>query len=144
MLEDMALPVRSSKKVKLMSTPPSNAGEALTFDSQVSFLPFINYLKNKSAGNSDTRSRFYNYLVEKFESEPALLRPVIDSSLLTQHADLLELLGTSLFPVVTDPEKNIFTLAVPYQFSIFSDSSPFRRLFVDGNDNFVLPENATP
>ena len=143
MLEDIAPAVGSSKKMKLMSASSCKAEEALTFDSQVSFLPFINYLKNKSAGNSDTRSRFYNYLVEKFESEPALLRPVTDSGLLSRHADLLELLGTSLFPVVTDPEKNIFTLAVPYQFSIFNDSSPFRRLFVDDDDHFVLPENAT-
>ena len=121
----------------------SGGKDKLNFDSQVSFLPFINYLKNKSAGNSDTRSRFYNYLVEKFESEPALLKPVIDSNLLSKHSDLLELLGTSLFPVVTDPEKNIYTFAVPYQFSIFSDSSPFRKLFVDEHDHFVLPENAT-
>ena len=135
--------MKSSKKVKLISAAPDEAEGTLSFDSQVSFLPFINYLKNKSAGDSDTRSRFYNYLVEKFESEPALLKPVLDSSLLSKHADLLELLGTSLFPVVTDPEQNIYTLAVPYQFSIFSDSSPFRRLFVDGEDRFVLPENAT-
>jgi len=139
---DIPAAATSSKKINLIPASPSDTKDTFDFDSKVSFLPFINYLKEKSAGNSDTRSRFYNYLVEKFESEPALLKPVIDSSLLSKHADLLELVGTSLFPVVTDPEKNIFTFAVPYQFSIFSDSSPFRKLFVN-EDHFVLPEDAS-
>jgi len=143
MMMDIPAVATSSEKIKLIPASPSDTKDTFDFDSKVSFLPFINYLKNKSAGNSDTRSRFYNYLVEKFESEPALLKPVTDSSLLSKHSDLLELVGTSLFPVVTDPEKNIFTFAVPYQFSIFSDSSPFRKLFVNEEDHFVLPEDAT-
>jgi len=143
MLEDIAPAIRSSKKVKLLTTLPGSTEEDLFFDSHISFLPFINYLKNKSTGNSDTRSRFYNYLVERFETEPALLAPVKDSSLLSENGDLLELLGTSLFPVVTDPEKNIFTLAAPYHFSIFNESASFHKLFVDGEEHFILPENAT-
>lgn len=142
MLEDIAPAIRSSQKVKVLTALPGGTGEDLAFDSHISFLPFINYLKNKSAGDSDTRARFYNYLVERFEAEPALLQPIKDSSLLSEYSDLLELLGTSLFPVVTDPEKNIFTLAVPYQFSIFDESATFRKLFVDGEEHFILPENA--
>lgn len=142
MLEDIAPAIRSSQKVKVLTVLPGGTGEDLAFDSHISFLPFINYLKNKSAGNSDTRSRFYNYLVERFGAEPALLQPIKDSSLLSENSGLLELLGTSLFPVVTDPEKNIFTLAVPYQFSIFNESASFRKLFVDGEEHFILPENA--
>lgn len=142
MLEDIAPAIRSSQKVKVLTALPGGTGEDLAFDSHISFLPFINYLKNKSAGNSDTRSRFYNYLVERFGAEPALLQPIKDSSLLSENSGLLELLGTSLFPVVTDPEKNIFTLAVPYQFSIFNESASFRKLFVDGEEHFILPENA--
>ena len=143
MMMDLPEVASSAKNIKLIPASPPGTKDTFDFDSKVSFLPFINYLKEKSAGNSDTRSRFYNYLVEKFESEPALLKPLIDSSLLSKHADLLELVGTSLFPVVTDPEKNIFTFAVPYQFSIFSDSSPFRKLFVNDEDHFVLPDDAT-
>ena len=143
MLEDIAPAIRSSKKVKVLTALPGSTGEDLVFDSHISFLPFINYLKRKSAGDADTRSRIYNYLVERFEAEPALLQPIKDSSVLSEHSDLLELLSTSLFPVVTDPEKNIFTLAVPYQFSIFNDSASFRKLFVNGEEHFILPENAS-
>src|SRR3989337_3126610 len=143
MLEDIAPAIRSSKKVKVLTALPGSTGEDLVFDSHISFLPFINYLKSKSAGDADTRSRIYNYLVERFEAEPALLQPIKDSSVLSEHSDLLELLSTSLFPVVTDPEKNIFTLAVPYQFSIFNDSASFRKLFVNGEEHVILPENSS-
>ena len=143
MLEDIAPAIQSQQKVKVLTTMPGITDGGLAFESQISFRPFINYLKNKSGGGSDTRSRFYNYLVEKFEAEPALLMPVNDNSILSEHAGLLELFGTSLFPVVTDPEKNIFSLAVPYQFSIFSDSASFRKLFVEDEEHFLLPENAT-
>ena len=143
MLEDIAPAIRSSQKVKVLTALPGSTEENFVFDSEISFLPFINYLKSRSAGNADTRARFYNYLVERFENEPALLMPVKDYSLLNENRDLLELLGTALFPVVTEPEKNIFTLAVPYQFSIFNESPSFRKLFVDEEQHFLLPENAT-
>ena len=143
MLEDIAPAVRSSQKVKLLTALPNSTNGDQVFDSQISFRPFVNYLKDKAEGNTDIRSRFFNYLVERFETEPALLEPVCNSELLGEHGDLLELLGTSLFPVVTDPEKNIFTLAAPYQFSIFNESASFRKLFVDGEEHFTLPENAS-
>lgn len=143
MLEDIAPAIQSSQKIKVLTTKPGSTNDGLAFDSQISFRPFINYLKNKSSGSTDTRARFYNYLVERFEAEPELMAPVNDSSVLNEHAELLELLGTSLFPVVTEPEKNIFSLAVPYQFSVFNDSGSFRKLFVEDEEHFLLPVNAT-
>ena len=142
MLEDIAPAIRSPQRVKVLTTSLRSTEDSLAFDSSISFLPFINYLKKKSVGNIDTRSRFYNYLVQRFEAEPALLEPVKDNNLLDNNRDLLELLGTTLFPVVSEPEKNIFTLAAPYQFSVFNASSSFRNLFVN-DECFLLPENMT-
>ena len=142
MLEDIAPAIRSPQRVKVLTTSPRSTEDSLAFDSSISFLPFINYLKKKSVGNIDTRSRFYNYLVQRFEAEPALLEPIKDNNLLDKNRDLLELLGTTLFPVVSEPEKNIFTLAAPYQFSVFNASLSFRNLFVN-DECFLLPENMT-
>jgi hypothetical protein len=141
MLEDIAPAIPSSQKIKVL-TPSKQQEAGLAFDSNISFLPFINYLRKKSLGNNDTRSRIYNYLVGRFEAVPALLEPITEPALLDEHRDLLDLLGTTLFPVVSEEQKNIYTLSVPYQFSIFSDSPSFRHLFVK-NDNFLLPEDAT-
>ncbi len=79
-------------------------------ESKVSFAPFINYLKEKRQSVSDTRERLYNDLIKKFESEPSLLYPE-DVEIIDQHAELMELLTTSLFPVVANflmMMKNIF------------------------------------
>ncbi len=141
MLDDIAPAIRSSQKVKLRTVAPKSAEDGLAFESQISFLPFVKYLKQKSGDKEDTRSRFYNYMIERFEAEPSLLTPIKNNEVLDDNSDLLELLGTSLFPVVSEPEKNIFTLTAPYQFSIFNDSSSFRNLFVS-EDQFLLPENA--
>ncbi|WP_276505038.1 hypothetical protein [Terrimonas pollutisoli] len=142
MLQDIASAIGSSEKVKVLTALPGSAEGNFAFDSSISFLPFVNYLKDHLAGIDDTRSRFYNYLIERFETEPALLMPIGDNRLLDEHSNLLELLGTALFPVVTDPEKNIFTLGVPYQFSIFNESAPFKKLFVDKEEHFLLPQDS--
>jgi len=145
MIEDIAsLPTRSFHKVKLLESTPEITNDRLTVDSKISFSPFVNYLQDKLTGASYTRSKFYNYLIEKFQAQPALLQPVEDSALLDQNSNLLDLLSTTLFPVASDQEKNIFSLAVPYQFTIFNYSTPFRELFVDNEEaHFLLPENAT-
>src|SRR5688500_15621137 len=113
MLEDIAPSTRSVKKVKLLETTPGIADDSLLLDSRISFLPFINYLKDKLTGTTDTRSRFSNYLIEKFEAEPALLKSVEDLELLNKNHGLLELLGSTLFPIVSEQEKNMFTMTVP-------------------------------
>src|SRR5688572_9495052 len=116
----------------------------IAIDSKISFRPFVNYLKDKLHTSSDTRARIYNYLIERFEEVPALMEPVTDPHLLEEHHDLLELLGTTLFPAVSEEEKNIFTLGVPYEFSIFNYGEPFRKLFLDETgEYFLLPGNAT-
>lgn len=141
MLEDIIPAIRSTKKVKLLAATPGIAEKSLSVDSRISFLPFINYLKDKLTDSSNTRTRIYNYLIEKFENEPDLLKPVEDTQILSNNGDLLELLGSTLFPVVSEPEKNVFTLEVPYQFTIFNYSEPFRKLFVDEREErFLLPE----
>lgn len=144
MLEDIIPAIRYPKKVKVLAAAPGNTDHSLLIDSKISFLPFINYLKDKLTGCSDTRAGFYHYLIEKFESEPALLRPVEDLTLLDQHQDLLELLGTVLFPVVSEQEKNVFTMAVPYQFSVFNYSTAFRKIFIDQEEvHFLLPADVS-
>lgn len=140
MLEDIIPAIRYPKKVKVLAATPGITDQRLLIDSKISFLPFINYLKDKLTGSTDTRSGFYHYLIEKLEAEPALLQPVEDRSLLDQHQGLLELLGTVLFPVVSEQEKNMFTMAVPYQFTVFNYSAAFRKLFVDQEEaHFLLP-----
>jgi hypothetical protein len=130
--------------VRILSANRDDFDNTIAIDSKISFRPFVNYLKDKLHTSSDTRARIYNYLIERFEEVPALMEPVTDPHLLEEHHDLLELLGTTLFPAVSEEEKNIFTLGVPYEFSIFNYGEPFRKLFIDETgEHFLLPGNAT-
>lgn len=141
MLEDITPSIRPLKEVKVISCTDSQKCKEQAIDSKLSFLPFIKYLKEKAANSSDIRSGFYNYLIQKFDTAPGLLRPVEDMSILTDNQDLLELLTTSLFPLVSDQE-NIFTLTVPYHYSIFNYSQSFKELFIDDKqETFLLTES---
>ncbi len=142
MLEDFAPAIRSDRKVKMVSASRPQSQEEAGLESQISFRPFINFLRNKANDETDSRSRIYKYLIDRFEAVPALLEPIRDQKVLDENRDLLELLGTTLFPVVSESKKNIFTFSVPYKFSIFHESGSFRDLFVR-DDQFLLPENAS-
>jgi hypothetical protein len=136
---DMTAPANS---VKILTADRDRIDEHISIDSKISFRPFVNYLKDKIHNISESRARIYNYLIERFEEVPALMEPVTDTHLLEEHHDLLELLGTTLFPAVTEEEKNIFTMSVPYEFSVFNYAGPFKKLFVDETEeHFVLPDN---
>jgi len=144
MLEDIRPAARPIRKVTMLATTKGSIDERVHFDSKISFLPFVNYLKDKLTGSSNTTSKIYNYLIERLEAEAALLQPMDDICLLNENQDLLELLGTALFPVVSEQGKNIFAMAVPYQFTFFNYSTPFRRLFLDEEEeHFLSPADAS-
>jgi len=144
MPEMIAPAIGSVNKVNILAANRERVDNSLSIDSKISFRPFVNYLKEKLQDGSNTRSRIYNYLIDRFEETPALLQPVLDPHVLDENQDLLDMLGTTLFPVVSEHEKNMFSMSVPYEFSIFNYSTSFRKLFIDENEeHFLLPENAT-
>ena len=131
MIEEIIPAFAPHKTVKMLSADREIINRLPAIDSHISFLPFVNFLKDKLAVTSGTRADFYRYLIQKFEAEPELLQQVEDVQILDDHDELLELLSTVIFPVVTDEGKNNFTFSAPYQFNIFSYSEPFRKLFID-------------
>ena len=141
MLEEITPSIRPLKEVKVITSAHCLEDEELPIDSKISFLPFIDYLWEKSSATSDIRTGFYRYLIQKFEAEPALLQPFVETTVLNDNQDLLELLTTSLFPLVSDKER-IFTLALPYHYTIFSYSNSFGKLFVDEKEEKFLLVNA--
>ncbi|MCU7552892.1 hypothetical protein OCK74_27480 [Chitinophagaceae bacterium LB-8] len=126
-----------------MLTPlPSLTAELPELESKISFLPFVSYLKDKLPKVSETTSKFFTQLIDNLERRPALLSPMNNLSSLEEQSELLEMLCTALFPVVSEHEKNSFALSVPYQFQIFHHSEPFARLFLDQTkEHLLLPEN---
>ena len=131
MIEEIIPTFTPHRTVKMLSADNGIINKLPPIDSHISFLPFVNFLKDKLAITSGTRSDFYRYLIRKFEGEPELLHEVKDVQILDDHGELMELLCTVIFPVVSDEQKNTFTLSAPYQFNIFSYSESFKKLFID-------------
>ena len=140
MLEEI-ISVKHLPGVKMLSAKHELIAGLPEISSKISFLPFINFLKEKLPAVSETIAGYYNYLIKKFEAEPDLLNYVEDFHLLDENADMLELLGTALFPAVGEHEKNSFALAVPYKQQVFYYSDYFRKLFLDKEETcLLLPE----
>ncbi|NEU08147.1 hypothetical protein GZH53_07475 [Flavihumibacter sp. R14] len=125
------------KGIKILSPKTDITNRLPSIDSYISFLPFVNFLKEKLATTSGTRANFYKYLIKKFEDQPALLQRFDDSDQLNDHEDLMEFLSTAIFPVVSSEKENNFTLSAPYKFTIFSYSDSFRDLFIDDNEKYL-------
>src|SRR3989442_9356838 len=141
MIEEIIPSFTRNKRVKIVSAEAETINKLPVINSHISFLPFVNFLKDKLDTASGTRADFYRYLIRKFEAEPALLQQVKEVQLLEDHEELMELLSTAIFPVVSKEEENNFTLSTPYQFNIFSYSDSFKKLFVDKKEeHLTLPE----
>jgi hypothetical protein len=122
---------------KILSPDSGCTERLLQIESNISFDPFINYLKENLIAVSNTKEKFYNYLIEKLETGGY----GAETGLLQEQDDLLEMLTTSLFPVVADHHKISFALATPYQFKVFYYSDCFKKLFLDrGEKHLLLPE----
>src|SRR6185369_9408891 len=99
---------------KVVTAEPELTKSLPEIDSKISFRSFVNYLQDNRSAVTDTKERFYNYLIEKFGEQTSLLN---NEENLVSSADndaLLEMLSTSLFPAVADHDKISFALAAPY------------------------------
>jgi hypothetical protein len=143
MLEEIAPALKPSRKSKVFSPEPGISEKLLLVESKVSFSPFVNYLKEKRQSVSETREKVYSYLIKRFESEPSLLFPE-NLDIIHEHSDLMELLTTSLFPMVGSDHRHIFALASPYQFSVFYYSDYFSELFFDDEEKHLLLPDGIP
>src|SRR5438477_6431512 len=143
MLDEITTVLTPTRKSKMLAAEPGITELLPLVESKISFVPLINYLKEKRQSVSDTRERLYNDLIKKFESEPSLLHAE-NVETIYQHSELMELLTTSLFPVVANDQRRIFALATPYRFNVFYYSDFFREIFFDEDEKHLLLPNGMP
>src|SRR5215468_1537368 len=140
MLDEIIPELRFEKKLKMLTPDPKFIEALPEIYGNLSFVPILNYLKEKRSAASDLRAKIYDYLIQRLEELPILLQPIKSIRVLNEHQDLLELLKIVLFPLIGEYEKNIFTFASPYKFSAFYYSDSFQQLFVDeGEESLLMP-----
>lgn len=144
MLDEIISASKPAKRSKMLEAQPEMTAALPEMDTKISFRPLLHYLKEKRSEVSEIKANFYKFLIKKFEAEPQLLEPVHDALTLEEHSDLLELLSTVLFPVVSKHERQTFALATPYRFQVFYYSDCFRQLFMDADEQqLLLPAGLT-
>jgi hypothetical protein len=143
MLDEITPVLKPLRISKVLTAEPTITEMLPLVASRISFQPFVNYLKEKRPEVSDTREKLYTYLIKRFENEPELLQ-IEDVEVIQHHADLMELLTTSLFPVVATDHRHIFALAAPYQFSVFYYSDHFIKIFFDEDEEHLLLPDGIP
>lgn len=127
--------------MKVLTAHPGIFNDDKVIESNISFVPFLNYLKEKVANEGESRSSFYKLIIDKFESNPKILKPIPANADLSEFKEYLDLLIAAIFPVTTDASKDIYGIGVPFKFAIFHYSDLFKQLFSgDGSELTAVPE----
>ena len=127
--------------MKVLTAHPGVFNDDKVIESNISFVPFLNYLKEKVENEGEARSSFYKLIIDKFESNPDTLKPIPGDADLNAYKEYMDLLIAAIFPVTTDPAKDIYGIGVPYKFAIFHYSDLFKQLFSDnGKELSAVPD----
>ncbi|MGF6844786.1 GAF domain-containing protein [Chitinophaga sp. W3I9] len=127
--------------MKVLTAHPGIFNDDKVIESNISFVPFLNYLKEKVTHEGEARSSFYKLIIDKFESNPEILKPIPGNGDLSAYKEYLDLLIAAIFPVTTDSSKDIYGIGVPFKFAIFHYSDLFKQLFAEnGSELSAVPD----
>lgn len=126
--------------LSLISGPiPEPAPQAV-----LSFRPYIEYLKKRKDEANCHKSRVFSYVIEQFEQHPELLEG-IDVNDVHRYSDQLQLIYTTLSPVVSDEEQHYWSLSVPIKPVIFYSTNALygilEKMFTHKLKSNVIPVN---
>ncbi|NSL90040.1 hypothetical protein [Chitinophaga solisilvae] len=118
--------------MKVLTAQPGVFNDDKLIESNISFAPFLRFLKEKAANDADPRSSFYRMIIDKFESNPETLQPIPATTDLAPYKEYLDLLTAAIFPITADTSRDIYGIGVPFKFAIFYYSDLFKQLFTGG------------
>ena len=99
-------------------------------ESVLTFRPFIDYLRKRRDETQTIKSRFFSFVIEQFEQHPALLEPMrLDD--VKQYAELLQLIYTTLSPIIENEDHDQWALCLPLKPTIFYGTNAYYRLISD-------------
>jgi hypothetical protein len=102
-----------------------------------SFRPFVDFLKKRVLSVHGRSPDLYRYVIAGLESNPALLEPVEDLSVLEKHNDLIQLTVSSLFAITNTVDHLYFHISVPYRFEIIYQSHSSNVFFYSEDDHYL-------
>lgn len=107
-------------------------GSGITFNSRFSFKPLIRVWESAIRDGKPGASQFYASLLEKVKAHPELMEPISDETILEKHADLIDQIMATIFPVTFSSEQDLYAVSLPFQYKVVYASTLFRQLFLNG------------
>lgn len=96
----------------------------------LTFRPFIDYLKKAREMAPSIKNRFFSFIIEQYEQQPQLLGPV-DIDRVKDYADLLQLIYTTLSPIIESEESQRWALCMPLKPVVFYGTNAYYKLVSD-------------
>src|SRR6476469_5733458 len=106
------------------------------FRSRLNFLPLIEAWQR--CGEQECDAFICRTLAKRFSDIPEFLQPVDAYLFLETHKQLIEDSITTIFPVLMQ-EPAYHALTTPFSNKVIYASAPFRKLFMDEKNNYILP-----
>lgn len=99
-------------------------------DTSISFLKYLNYLKEKTEKENSVRKEYFEMIIKSLEEDPAFLKE-IPLSEVGNFKDQLDLVYGMLIPPLSDENTLLWALSVPAGPVIFYGTESFYNLMTD-------------
>lgn len=99
-------------------------------DSGLSFGPFLAFLKERKKQEKTMKAKFLEFVIGHFESRLSAKTPVTIEET-GEYEDLLQLIYSTIFPVIADERENLWALSIPLKPYIFYGTELFYELMQD-------------
>lgn len=109
--------------------------ETFPFRCELSLAPLVHFWQRGTTGQQPARVALDTMIQEALRSAPALLAPIEDMAVLTQHRDVVDLLMSLIIPPASWEQVYMAAL-IPYQLHSFYATSAFERLLI-GDDGTI-------
>jgi hypothetical protein len=101
--------------------------EDLAMETSLSFVPFLDYLKEKAAVSGEANPALSEIILQ-FEKIPGIHQPIKDISTHPESKRIIQLMETAIFSPIEDAPAQLFAFSVPWHFYPFHASTPFREV----------------
>ncbi len=120
--------------MKTLTAHPGLFKDDLLVDTQVSFTPFLRFLKDKVASSTAATASFYQLIIDKFESNPRVLGPLNVKENIELYRPYFDLVISTVFPITSNEKQDIYAIGMPYRFMLFHYSEMFHNTFALQDD----------
>jgi hypothetical protein len=93
----------------------------------LTFRPFIGHLKKRRDETNCQKSRFFSFVIQEFEKHPELLQP-IDVEKVHEYGDQLQLIYSTLSPIIEDEQSHRWALCLPVKPLVFYSTDAYFNL----------------